>query len=137
MITLWDNSNNYSYGTEIYSPTAPEAPEELPNDAAPTEVETELPPVETQAALSLSEEQTDKLIEEAAALVTGTTTTTAPTCHSQRIENDKRTGIVAPVHECEWNKYENRDDIQINGKEFNLTICINIMLISVDDINEP
>ena len=38
------------------SPNAPEVPEEFPNDAAPTEVETEQPPVEIEAAPSLSEQ---------------------------------------------------------------------------------
>ena len=74
---------------EIYSPNAPDVPdalEELPNDAAPTDVETGLPPVETEAALSPpSEQQTDELIEEAAASVTDTATTTAPSRHSQII----------------------------------------------------
>ncbi len=77
---------------EIDSVNAPELPEELPNDAVPIEVETEQPPVEPEAALSLSEQKTEKMMEEPAS-VTATTTTTAPTHHSQRIENNERTGI--------------------------------------------
>ena len=74
--------------TETDSPNAPEAPEDFPNDAAPMEVETELPPaVETEAAPPPSQQQTDKLIEEAAASLTDTTTTTDPARQSQRIEN--------------------------------------------------
>ena len=100
---------------EVASPISPEAPE-FPNDAVPTHVETELPPVEIEAALSPSEQQTDESMEEEAASVTGTTTTTALTHHSQRIENNKRAGIEATVHEQEKYKYKNIDDTPINGK---------------------
>ena len=86
---------------EVASPISPVAPEEFPNDTVPTHVETELPPVEIEATLSPSEQQTDESMEEEAASVTGTTTTTALTHHSQRIENNKRAGIVATVHERE------------------------------------
>ena len=101
------------------TPNAPEATGELPNDSAPTEVETEelLPAVETEAEAPSEQPQTTNELMEAAASVTGTTTTTtACTRQSQRIENNEREGIVATVHECEWHKYENRDDIPINGK---------------------
>ena len=50
------------------------------------------------------------------ALVTAITTTTAPTCYSQRIENNERVGILTSAYfECKWYKCENRDDIPING----------------------
>ncbi len=119
--------------TEIDTPNALEATGELPNYAAAIEVETGLPPaVETKAP---SEQQTDKLMEPAA-LVKGTTTTTACTCQSRRIENNKREGIIATVHECEWYKYENRDDIPLNGKlpkkgEFDFTVEIFCMKVEM------
>ena len=74
---------------EIDTPNAPEATGELPNDAAPTEVETEelLPAVKTEAP---SEPQTNKLMEAAASVMPGTTTTTARTRQSQRIEDNER-----------------------------------------------
>ena len=99
----------------VGTPNAPEAREEqLPNDAIPTEaVETEPPPDEIAAARSPSESMDG---EEGASSVPGTTTTTVTTRHSQRIENNERAGIVATAHECEWHKYENKDDIPINGK---------------------
>ena len=55
-------------------------------------------------------------MEEPASVMATTTTTAAPTCHSQRTENNEKAGIVTTTHECEWYKYENRDDIPINGK---------------------
>ena len=104
---------------EIDSPNVLEAPEEFPNDTTSTEAETEQPLVE--AAPLLSEQQTDETMQEPA-LVTANTTTTptptpTPTCHNQRIENNEREEIVTTAHECEWYKYENRDDIPINGIE--------------------
>ena len=102
---------------EIDSPNVLEAPEEFPNDTTSMEAETEQPLVE--AAPLLSEQQTDETMQEPA-LVTANATTTptpTPTCHNQRIENNEREEIVTTAHECEWYKYENRDDIPINGIE--------------------
>ncbi len=102
---------------EIDSPNVLEAPEEFPNDTTSMEAETEQPLVE--AAPLLSEQQTDETMQEPALVTANTTTTTnpTPTCHNQRIENNEREEIVTTAHECEWYKYENRDDIPINGKE--------------------
>ena len=113
----------------------PNVPGELHNVAAPTEVETEQPPVEIEVALSPSEQQTDKTMTEPASVM-GATTTTAPICHSQRIENNEREGIVTTAPECEWYIYENRDGIPINGKvqkkgEFIFTVeifCIKVQI---------
>lgn len=49
-------------------------------------------------------------------LVSAAATNTTSTCHSQRIENNERAKIVKTAHECKQYKYENRDDIPINGK---------------------
>ena len=120
----------------VVTPNAPQAREEqLPNDAIPTvAVETEPPPDEIAAARSPSESMDG---DEEASSVPGTTTTTVTTRHSQRIEDNERAGIVATTHECEWHKYENKDDIPINGKvakkngEFDFTVEIFCMKVEM------